>query len=77
MKNKNGVMINIDSCTSITPFINGLADSGRVTEEDLYPMVDPYADTQVTDLFINTFCQYSNTPSKVFNDAVSKYLPQS
>ena len=74
MKNKNGVMINIDSCTSITPFINGLADRGRVTEEDLYPMVDPYADTQVTDLFINTFCQYSNTPSKVFNDAVSKYL---
>ena len=74
MKSKNGIMINIDCCTSINPFINALANRGAVTEEDLYPMVDPYADTQVTDLFINTFAQYSNTPSKVFSDAIAKYL---
>ncbi len=74
MKEKNGVMINIDFCSSINPFINGLVDRGSVTEEDLYPMVDPYAGTQVTDLFINTFGQYSNTPSNVFTDAVDKYL---
>ena len=63
MKQQNGVMINIDFCSSINPFINGLVDRGNVTEEGLYPMVDPYAGTQVTDLFINTFGQYSNTPS--------------
>ena len=74
MKSKNGIMINIDCCTSINPFINALANRGAVTEEDLYPMVDPYADTQVTDLFINTFAQYTNTPSKVFSDAIAKYL---
>ena len=74
MKNQNGIMINIDSCSSINPFINELADRGAVTEADLYPIVDPYANTQVTDLFINTLCQYSNTPSKVFNDATDKYL---
>lgn len=74
MKVKNGIMINIDSCSSINPFINELADRGAVTEADLYPIVDPYANTQVTDLFINTLCQYSNTPSKVFNDATDKYL---
>jgi len=74
MKQQNGVMINIDFCSSINPFINGLVDRGNVTEESLYPMVDPYAGTQVTDLLINTFGQYSNTPSKVFTDAVGKYL---
>ena len=62
-------MINIDFCTSINPFINELVDRGTVTEEDLYPMVDPYADTQVTDLFINTFGQYSNKPSYAIHAA--------
>lgn len=70
---KNGLLINIDINSVTTPFLNKVTENGRVPAiSELYPFVDIYRDTDVTDLAVCTFCQYSATPSKVFSDASFK-----
>jgi len=60
--------INIDINTYTTPFFDRVvaqADKlGYFVPEMLYPYIDQYAGTDVTDLLINTFCQLSATDSE-------------
>ena len=67
-----GIMINIDINSSITGFLNDVSKRENVTEPDLYPFVDCYRDSQVTDVLICGFCQFSQTPSLVFSDFAFK-----
>lgn len=71
-----GIMLNIDINSTITPFLNGVSEHENVTEADLYPFVDVYRDSQITDVLICAFCQFSAVPSKVFSDFEYKYLQQ-
>ncbi len=47
-------------------FWNELAQNGNTDEESLNAYVMQYADTGVTDLLFNIFCQSSDTPSDIF-----------
>ncbi len=70
---KNGLVINIDINSVTTPFLSKVTENDRVpTVTELYPFIDIYRDTDVTDVAICVFCQYSATPSDVFSDAVFK-----
>ncbi len=70
---KNGLLVNIDINSVTTPFLTKVTENGRVPAiPELYPFVDIYRDTDVTDIAVCTFCQYSATPSKVFSDAAFK-----
>lgn len=68
-----GIVLNIDINTATSPFLRSVVANPNPTEIDLFPFVDIYADTQITDLCFNIFCQYSATPSTVFSDACFKY----
>jgi hypothetical protein len=68
-----GILVNIDINSVVYPFLNQVAQQELITEADLYPFIDQYADTQVTDIALNVFCQYSNTPSAIITDAYHKY----
>lgn len=65
--------LNIDINSVNFPFLEGVLAKGSVTEEDLYPFVDQYADTQITDLLFDVFCQISMTPTAVMTSAVEMY----
>ena len=68
-----GIVINIDINSVTTPFLTKVTENGRVPDiSELYPFVDIYRDTDVTDIAFCTFCQYSATPSEVFSDAAFK-----
>lgn len=70
---KHGIVVNIDINSVTTPFLTKVTENGRVPDvSELYPFVDIYRGTDVTDIAFCTFCQYSATPSKVFSDAVFK-----
>ena len=56
-----GIFLNIDINTVTFPFLSRVAAQETVTEADLYPFVDQYAGTQVTDLAFDIFCQISMT----------------
>jgi len=68
-----GLVVNIDINSVTFPFFAELGKKETLTEEDLYPMVDPHADTQVTDLVFDVFCQFSATPSDIMTDAVERH----
>lgn len=72
MKTSKGVFMNIDLNSVTFPFLIAVNAKEKVSEEDLYPFIDQYADTQITDVAINTFCQFSATPTKVMTDAVTR-----
>jgi len=72
-----GLMLNIDINSVVTPFLNKTAQNSVVYEHDLYPFIDQYANTDITDLALNVFCQFSNTPSQIFTDGIDKYLQKS
>ena len=69
-----GLVVNIDINSTNTPFLNQCAADGNVSEAELYPYVDEYDNTQVTDLAFDIFCQYSATPSEIWTDSADKYL---
>lgn len=68
-----GIFLNVDINTVTFPFLQHLCTKERITEEDLYPFIDQYANTQITDLAINVFCQISMTPSAAWSDALDSY----
>lgn len=68
-----GIFLNIDINTVTFPFLSRIAGKERVTEKDLFPFVDQYAGTQVTDLAFNIFCQISMTPSDAWSDVLDVY----
>ena len=71
---KNRLFLNIDINSVTTPFLNAVAEFDSPTAEDLYPFMDIYLNTQITDVLINNFCQFSLTPSKVFSSSSDIYL---
>jgi len=70
---ENGLLVNIDINSVTFPFFAELGKKETLTEADLYPMVDAYVGTQVTDLLFNVFCQFSATPSDIMTDAVERH----
>ncbi len=65
---------NIDINSTCTPFLNNLAEKASFSKEMLYPFVDMYKDTPVTDVLFCIFSQYSATDSKVWSTYADKYL---
>lgn len=72
MKKPIYVNIDINSCT--TPYLNKVAKEENISEATLYSYMDQYADTGVTDILIDIFCQYSATDSAVWSTYADKYL---
>ena len=68
-----GIFLNIDINTVTFPFLSRVAAQETVTEADLYPFVDQYAGTQVTDLAFDIFCQISMTESDAWSDVLDVY----
>jgi len=64
---------NIDSSSTVFPFLNALKEKKDATEADLYPFIDEYIDTNVTDIYLNVMGQMSMTPSAVIDDAAAVY----
>ena len=64
---------NIDCDSTIFPFLETLLDRETITEEDLYPFVDDFADTNVTEIFLNVGAQSSISPSSVTDDVIAAY----
>ncbi len=67
------MMHNIDANTVVEPFLNAVAAKENPVREDLYPFVDQYAGTGITDILFNIFCQYSFVDSRVWSDYAYKY----
>ena len=74
-----GILLNIDINSHRMPFLNSVADTASVetVREALRPFVAQYADTQITDVLFNIFCQYSAAPSEIFTTEAEKYLQAS
>lgn len=64
---------NIDINSVVTPFLNRVSEEENVSEELLYPFVDIYKDTLITDVLLNIFCQYSAAKSEIWSDYADKY----
>ncbi len=64
---------NIDTLSTTTPFLNRISEEENVTEEMLYPFVDIYNNTLITDVVLNIFGQISMTKSEIWNDFADKY----
>jgi len=64
MKN---VYVNIDINSITVPFLNNTAKQERVTEAMLYPLVDIYKETVVTDILFNIFAQSSATETEYWD----------
>ncbi len=64
---------NIDINSVVTPFLNRVSEEENVGEELLYPFVDIYKDTLITDVLLNIFCQYSAAKSEIWSDYADKY----
>ena len=65
---------NIDINSVVTPFLNRAAEIDAADPAVLYPFVDAYAGTQVTDVLYDVFCQYSAVDSAVWTSYRDKYL---
>ncbi len=72
-KNKKGIVINYDLNTVTFPYLSQFLGRTSVSPEELYPVVDVYADSQVETVFFNTFCQFSLSPSKVWSTFEDRY----
>lgn len=68
------MLVNIDISTYVHPFLDRVCENKSFSQEMLYPFVDQYADTKVTDLLFNIYCNYSATDSKVCGTFEDKYL---
>ncbi|MBR5157128.1 MAG: hypothetical protein IKW59_05105 [Clostridia bacterium] len=65
---------NIDINSTVTPFLNGLSEKESFSKEMLYPFIDMYKDTPVTDVLLCIFAQYSATDTKYWSTYADKYL---
>ena len=64
------IYLNIDSDSANAPYVTKILNQKfPLCEESLYPFVDIYKRTNVTDILFNIFCQISLTPSKYITDA--------
>lgn len=64
---------NIDINSVVTPFLNSASTEDNISEKTLYPFVDIYADTQITDVLFDIFCQYSATDTVWWTDYADKF----
>ncbi len=64
---------NIDVNSVTVPFLNRHLFDRPVTRETLYPFVDVYRDSAITDVVLNIYAQHSVTDSRVFSDYAAKY----
>ena len=71
MKN---LYVNIDGNSTLVPFLDTVMQKSTVRAADLYPFIDNYAGTHVTDVLLNIFCQYSNTDTNFWSSYEDKYL---
>ena len=67
------VYMNIDVNTTTVPFLNQVAKQKTVTREMLYPYVDIYRNTAVTDILLNIFGQSSTCASKYWDSYADIY----
>ena len=65
---------NIDINSVVTPFLNRAAEIDAADPAVLYPFVDAYAGTQITDILFDVFCQYSAVDSAIWSSCRDKYL---
>ncbi len=65
---------NIDINSTVTPFLNSLSENENFSQEMLYPFVDMYKDTPVTDILFCIFSQYSATDTEFWSTYADKYL---
>ncbi len=72
MKKPIYMNIDINSCT--TPYLNKMSKEENISEATLYSYMDQYANTGITDILIDVFCQYSATDSKIWTTYADKYL---
>ena len=64
---------NIDINSVVTPFLNSASMEDNISEKTLYPFVDIYADTQITDVLFDIFCQYSATDTAFWSSYADKF----
>ncbi len=64
---------NIDFCSTIFPLYKKVYEQNKVTEADLYPLIDAFRNTNITDICLNVGGQCSGSPSNVLDDLVSIY----
>ncbi len=74
MSERYGLMMNIDINSVVTPFLNSISEKEDFKREDLYPFVDRYANTQITDIIFDIFCQYSATDTAFWSTYKDLYL---
>ena len=67
------IYVNIDINTVNVPFLNDLIRKDTFYVEDLYPFVDIYRGTQVTDILFNIFAQSSVTDSDCWDSYKELY----
>lgn len=72
VSDKERFIVNLDD-SHWSSWLNSLCSRGNVTEEDLKEYISWYAGTDITDLMFCTFCQMSNTPTKVLDFRGDKY----
>lgn len=70
--------VNIDSNDYASQFLNNLVDikdekGDSISRTDMYPFIDLYANTNVTDIMLCINCQRSLFESKVFTDVFDKH----
>ena len=65
---------NIDCDSTILPFLSRFVGKERVTKEDLYPLVDEFQNTPITDILWNVSGQLCFTDSAVWGTYRDKYL---
>ena len=71
---KKPIYMNIDINSRTTPYLNKVSEEENISEETLYSYMDQYANSGITDILINVFCQYSATDSKIWTTYADKYL---
>ena len=74
MKTRSTVYSNIDINSVCRSFLAHAAEQIPFREDVLYPMVDQYENTCVSDIMWNIFCQYSATESQWWTTYREKYL---
>ncbi len=72
MNNPYKLMLNIDINSVVTPFLNSVVEKQNPSQEDLYPFVDQYAHTDITDILFDVFCQYSAVDSQIWSTYADK-----
>ena len=64
---------NIDINSVTTPFLNRASETDPADKTVLYPFVDQYAGTQLTDVLFDMFCQYAAFDTAAWSTYRDKY----